>query len=266
MKQVVSDSSAGAWIESYYRETATELTGGTGAAVRGIPRLAAFPYGEPSWTKIQAVIEKYGMEGVVSWEDAMTDNIDVIAREMLRIARAVAYAVDSQIFSVLNTGAGNNVWCGDLASASGAAYAWNSATVANRDPVADILAAKRELYIDNFDPDGTQSFLILSPTDYNALLANSKVINNPTFKTADVVSNGRVGQIAGLTIIVSNVVTASGALVVIGKECGTWKSAEPLTSFATPDKGVKYTIRAYELGVCQLHSPNAVCKIQYTQK
>lgn len=101
MKQLVMEQTSSAWIETYYRETATELTGGLGSAVKGIPRLANFPYGEVSWTKVQAYIEKYGMEGVISWEDATTNNIDMIARTLLRISRAVAYAVDLQIYTVL---------------------------------------------------------------------------------------------------------------------------------------------------------------------
>jgi len=258
MKQVVMVQTSSAWIETYYRETSTELTGGLGSSVRGIPRLANFPYGEVSWTKVQGYIEKYGMEGVISWEDAMLDNIDVISRTLLRISRAVANAVDAQIYAVLEAAAGNSV-------AITAGQEWNSATVANRDPIQNLLDAKRELYIDNFDPDGHETFLLLSPTDYANLIGNSKVLQNPTFKAADIVSNGRVARILGLQIIVSNVVTADKALMAIGKECGTWKQAAALTVFTTPDKGVKYTIRAFEMGVAQATTPNALVTITNTQ-
>lgn len=258
MKQLVSVESSSSWIETYYRETATELTGGTGAAVKGIPRLAAFPYGEVSWTKVQAYIEKYGMEGVISWEDAMTNNINVIARTLLRISRAVANAVDSEIYSVLETAAGNSV-------AISAGNEWNSATVANRDPIQDLLNAKKELYTDNFDPDGNESFLCVSPLDYANLLGNSKFVNSPTYKDADVIANGVVGRVVGLKILVSNVVTSDKALVVIAKECGTWKQASPLTVFSEADKGIKWTIRAYEMGVCQATTPNAIVTVTNTQ-
>lgn len=257
MKQLVMVSTANAWIETYYRETATELTGGLGSAVKGIPRLANFPYGEPSWTKVQSYIEKYGMECILSWEDALTSNIDVIARTLLRISRAVAYAVDLQIYAALSGAAGNTI-------AITAGYEWDSATVANRDPIQNLLNAKKELYIDNFDPDGNETFLCVSPKGYADLLGNSKVVNNPTFKSADVVTNGVVGKLCGLKIIVSNVVTADQALVAIAKECGTWKSASALSVFTVPDKGVKYTIRAYEMGVCQVTTPNAICTITNT--
>ena len=255
MKQLCMESASNAWIETYYREAAAELTGGTGSNVRGIPRMAPFPYGEPNWTKVQALIEKYGMEGVVSWEDQVMNNIDVIARTLLRIARAVVNSVDTVIYTAFNANAGNVITCA-------ATFQWNSATVANRDPIQDILNARRELYIDNFNPD-SNGYLVLSPTQYSSLCGNSKIVNNPSFKSADVVTNGVVGQICGLKMLVSNVVT-SGALVVIAKEAATWKSAKGVEVFTTEDKGIKTTIRAFEAGVIQVTTPNAICKILYT--
>jgi hypothetical protein len=255
MKDLVMISTSNAWIETYYQESATELTGGLGSAVKGIPRLANFPYGEVSWTKVQGYIEKYGMEGIISWEDAMSDNIDVIARELLRIARAVAYAVDNQIFSVLYAASSVNV------VAITAGYEWDSATVANRDPIQNILNAKKELMIDNFNPD-KNGFICLNPKDYANLSGNSK-IQNYFGKFVDASGKG-YSTICNLNIIVSNVVTADVVLVAISKECGTWKQAAPLTSFTTIDKGVKYTVRAYEIGVCQATTPNALCRITNT--
>ena len=257
MKELLMENTSSAWIESYFRETGADLTGGTGSAVKGVPRLADFPYGEKSWTKVSAYIEKYGMECVISMEDIMMANIDVISRQLLRIARAVSYAVDAQIFSVLNSGAGNTV---TVAVGS----EWNSATIANRDPIQNILDARREVSIDNFNPD-RNGYLVINPTDYASLLGNSKVINNPTFKSADVVSNGNVGKICGLTIKVSNAVSVSGALLVIAKECGTWRSAQGLTTITIDNPGISKKIRAYELGVAQLHTPDAVCKITNTR-
>jgi len=251
MKDLVTEDSANAQIETYYRETATELTAGVSANVKGIPRLAAFPYGAVSWTKVQATIEKYGMEGIVSWEDAMLDNIPVIAREMIRIARAVAYAVDLQIYTALYAAAGNTV-------AVTAGYEWNSATVDNRDPVQNILDAKATLRVDNFDPD-KNGFLCLHPNDEARLAGNKKIqLYFGKFVSA---SGKGYDTFCNLKLIVSNVVTEDAGLVAIAKECGTWKQASPLTVYTTPDKGVKYTIRAFEMGVCQVTTPNALCTL-----
>src|SRR3990167_11557464 len=109
MKQLCMIDSSSAWQETYYREVASELTGGASASIRGVPRLAGFPHAEPNWTKISSFIEKYGVEGTLSAEDALTNNIPMIARTLLRIGRAVANAVDIQIEATLNADAGNSV-------------------------------------------------------------------------------------------------------------------------------------------------------------
>lgn len=262
LKTLCTVDSSSAWTETYYRETNSELTGGGVASpttVKGIPRLAPFPYGEVSWTKVSALIEKYGMEGMISYEDARLNNIPMIQRTVLRIGRAVAYAVDSQIASVMTAQAGNT-----FAITGG--NEWDSATVANRDPVFDILTAIQYLRADNIDALNGNGYLVVNGTDYTNLISNSKITNNPSFKTADVVSNGVVGQIAGLKIMVTEVVPADSAFVVVAKEAMTWKEATPLTVLQIEDPGIKTTIRAFELGVCQVPSPNAICKITNTRK
>lgn len=264
LKELCTVDSSSAWTETYYRESNTELTGGGVASptrVKGIPRLSPFPYGEVSWTKVQALIEKYGMEGMISYEDERLNNIPMIQRTLLRIGRAVAYAVDQQIAAVMLASAGNSV-------AVSAGNEWDSATVANRDPIYNILQAIQKLREDNIDALAGNGYLCLNGTDYTNLLSNTKVTNNPSFKTADVVSNGVVGQICGLKIIVTQALEAATpdvAYVVVAKEAMTWKEATPLTVMQIEDPGIKTTIRAYELGVCQMQVPDAVCKITNTR-
>ena len=256
LKQLCAESSSSSWKESYYVEGSTELTGGTGSAVKGIPRLANFPYGEPNWTKTSSYLEKYGMEGQISWEDANTDEIDVQQRTLLRISRAVASAVDSQINAVIITAcAAANTF------ALTALYEWDAVAIANRDPVGDLLKAKRYISVDNYDIDDGSGYVVMHPTQYEQLLGNSKVVNNPTFKGADVVQNGVVGQIVGLKIIVSNNVTAKTIYVVKAKDALTWKSAAGLTVRTIENPGISILIRAWEVGVCQVPNPNAMCSI-----
>jgi hypothetical protein len=262
LKTLCTIDTSSAWTESYYRETNTDPIGGGVASptnVKGIPRLAPFPYGEASWTKVSSLIEKYGMEGVVSYEDAKLNNVPMIQRTLLRIGRAVAKAVDTQIEAVMSASAGNTFGIT-------AGNEWDSATVANRDPVFDVLTAIQYLRADNIDALNGNGYLVVNGTDYTNLMSNSKVMNNPSFKTADVVSNGVVGQICGLKIMVTEAVTADQAYVVVAKEAMTWKEATPLTVLQIEDAGIKTTIRAFELGVCQMVSPNAVCKITNTRK
>jgi hypothetical protein len=256
LKQVLLQTSSNKWTETFYKETATELSGGTGSEIKGVPRLAQFPYVEPSWTKVQGRHLKHAAEGVVSIEDKMTDAIDVQARTILRVARAVAKSVDDHIYYELNNAAGIGT--------AAASNPWDDATAANQKPIDDILAGIQNMQENNYDPL-QNGYLLLTPKDYRSLLQNSKVINNPSFKTADVVSNGRVGQILGLTIIVTNSVDDDEAMIIIGQRAATWKSAVPLTSAVIEDKGIKFTIRSWEIGQIQVTDPLAIYVITNTQ-
>jgi len=249
MKQVCSIQSSSSWKETYFKETKTELTGGTGEGVSGVPRLSDFPYGEPTWTETSSRHTKHGMDGVVSYEDARTNDIPVIARTLLRISRAITYSVDRAIYSAITSD-------GDVNTLASSAE-WDNATVANRDPIGDILHGIEYLAVDNYDAL-SNGYLLLNPNDYTNLMMNSKVINNPSFKTADVVSNGVVGQVCGLKIIVSNAVDADEACVIVGGLAATWKSAAPLSTVIMEDPGIKFTIRAWEIGVCQITNPEAI--------
>lgn len=251
LKQLCMIQSSKAWTETYYAETAADLTGGTGSTVKGIPRLANFPYGEVSWTKTSGRNVKHGMEGVISWEDAKTNAIDVIARTLLRIARAVAKSVDSTIAAAILSNAGNS---------TAANATWDNAVVADRDPIQDILDAKSEIEIDNYNPN-KNGYLLVHPTGLAHLLGNPNIRNAGQFYTDSVTRNGVIGRILGLTLISSNSITDGGAQVVVGKEACTWKQVVGLTVKTIVDPGVKYTIRAWEVGQIQVINANAICKI-----
>lgn len=251
MKQLCMIQSSNAWTESYYAETATELTAGGEVNIKGVPRLANFPYGEASWTLTQGRNIKHAFEGVISWEDVKTNNVDMVARTLLRISRAVAKSVDTVIAAAIVASAGNT----QAANAT-----WDNAVVADRDPIQDILNAKSLIAIDNYDPN-KNAYLLVHPTGLSHLLGNASVRNAGQFYTDDVTRNGVVGKLLGLTIISSNSVTDGGAQVVIAKEALTWKSVVGLTAVTIYDPGIKYTIRAFEVGQIQVVNPDAICKI-----
>jgi len=254
-KSLCMVQSSNSWKETYWKETAADLTGGTGSGVEGVPRLANFPYGEVSWTEASSRHLKHGMEAVISWEDAKTNEVDVIARTLLRIARSVTKSVDANIYDSLTSNAGNTVAASDN---------WDSATIANRNPIQDILNAIKLISVDNYDPY-TNGHLLLSPTDFANLMGNSSIRNAGQFWTSDVTKNGKVGKLLGLTMVVSNNVSADEAMVMIAKEAITWKQAQPLTVNTIEDPGIKFTIRAFEIGTAQVKNPDAVCVITNTQ-
>lgn len=260
-KQLCLVQPSSSWQERYYEETAADLSGGTGSPVEDVPRLATFPHGEVTWTQRNSWHKKYGMETRISMEDVMTDDVDVMARSLLRIARAITKAVDAEIWDVITA---NRDLTTTNALTITAGSEWDSTTAANRDPIQDILNAKRLIYEDNYDPD-SNGYLLLSPKDYANLLGNANIRNAGQFYTSDVTRNGKVGFLLGLTVLVSNNVTADYAAIVIGKEAATWKEIQALKTVTIEEPGIGYTIRSWEIGSCQLKNPLAVCVISNTQ-
>ena len=251
LKQLCMIQSSSAWTETYYKETAADLTGGLGSTVEGVPRLAQFPYGEVSWTKVQGRNVKHAMEGVLSWEDVKTNAVDVMARTFLRIARAVTKSVDGVIAAAILANAGNT----QVANAT-----WNNAVIADRDPIQDILDAKSLIAVDNYNPD-RGGYLLVHPTNYAELLGNANVRNAGQFYSDSVTRNVVVGKLLGLTVISSISITEGGAQIVIAKEACTWKQVVGLTVKTIADAGIKYTIRAWEVGQIQVKNTDAICKI-----
>ena len=100
----------------------------------------------------------------------------------------------------------------------------------------------------------------MNEATYTLLMSNTKVLNHPTFKLADgIIRNGQLAQICGLKIYVSPVITNDKVLVGMAKKCATWVITQPLTVDVMIDPQKKYTIRASEIGVCQLTNPEALC-------
>ncbi len=259
-KQALSISTTNAWKNTYYTEASAALVGKTGNAVKGIPRGANFPQATVEWVKKSAWLEKYGLEDNIFWEDILTNDIDVQSRTLFKIAEGVVAGVDGEIWDVLTenqaatptdiqhfTISGNRHW--DVASAA---------------IIDDLMRAKQMLAEFNYPTSNLQCFI--SPKDHRSIvkyLADSGA-QFPSIGE-DMAKNGRVGKLVGIQLIQSNNVTASMALVVVPKICGTWKSAVPLTTNTTVDPFKSVRIRAVEIGVTQLHQPKAVVRIAGTQ-
>lgn len=256
MKQVFMTPSSKSWTETYYRETATELTAGTDVA-----RMAAFPTAFVEYEKISNRIRKFGLETEVSVEDELMNNIDVIARSQLRISRAIARSVDTYLWDILSeersVSAINNV-------SIAAANVWNASTRTDRHPQDDIGNAAQLIAENNYEANT----LIVNPLDWRLLITNDDVLDAYT-PTSNLMQNGKVangvyGFIMGLKTIVNPVVTADYALVCEAKTCGTYKQVVNLKVEKELIAGIKHKIRAYEMGVGYLTDPKAVCLLTNT--
>ena len=257
MKEIVMSTSSNSWNNSYYQKTATSLTGGTGSSVQGIPRGADFPFLERGVTLKNAIILQHGGEGVIYWTDILTSNLAVETETISDVTDAVVYSVDNKIYNTLSE-ADNPSTINTVAITIG--YEWDSATLANRDPIFDIARCIEAISTDRYPIlSSGRGFIAMNEATYTYLMTNSKVVNHPTFSVAGNNENGLVGSIMRLKIYVTPVITNDKVLVGIAKTCGTWKQTQPLTVDVIIDPQKKYTIRASEIGVCQLTDPESLC-------
>ena len=260
LKTLCIIDSSSAWTESYFRETNSDQTaGGTGSAIGGVPQMAPFPFMQVTETKVSSVVLKYAGESVISLEMQSQATVPVLQRHILRMARRINWTIDVAIESEMSTNAGNTF-------AITAGSEWDSATVANRDPIYDILFGINMLRIDGIDALNGNGYLVVNGTDYTNIISNSKILNHPTYQTVSAVQNGVVGSLAGLKIMVSEAVTADQAYIVVKGESLVWKQASALQTTTIVDPGQSTKIRAWERGVVQLHAPNGICKITNTRK
>lgn len=258
MKELVMNLGGSAWTESYYQKTATSLTGGAGADIEGIPRGADFPFVERGVTLKSAVIKQYGGEGVIYYQDILTSNIRIQAETISDVTDAVVYSIDRRIYKVLSEN-DTPVLINTLAITAG--HEWDSNTIANRDPVQNIVDAIATIKTDRYPIlTSGMGFMAMNETTYAKLMGNSKVLNHPTFTlAAGIIKNGHLGKLCGLNIKVTPAVTNDYVLIGMAKKCGTWKQTHALTVDIIKDPQKKYTIRASEIGVCQLTDPESLC-------
>jgi len=253
LSQVLLNENSNSNSENYYRETSTPLSASGNRSVNDVARGALPPELHPSWTQVTTYHKKFMGQALIFYEDSLTNAINTQARSAFRVAEAIVNAKDLYIYTQLTA-------AGSTSGVISAADDWNSVTVANRDPIGDILIGEAAMMANNYDVL-QNGYLLVTPKSYGSLLRNSKVINNPSFKTADVVSNGVVGQICGLKIIASTNVSADECMLVMGNRAATWKGVVGLQSAVIVDQGVSIKVRAWEMGHIQITDPMALYTI-----
>lgn len=264
-KQECTQISSSSFQERYFSETAADLTQ-AGSPVEGVPRMAQFPSQHVTWTQHNSYHIKHGLQDTIAYEDLVINEIDALRRTTLRISRAIAKSVDANIFNTITEGTAGvpsasptNILEYDIAAGN----EWDSATIANRDPVQDLLDARA--LIDAQDYDSSMCSLWVNPSDWAKLLGNPNVRNAGQFFTDDVTRNGNIGFLLGMKVIVSNNVTSDYAVLVIPNEACTWVTLKPMQTALIEEPGISTTIRCWEEGVAQLKNPKAVCLISNTR-
>lgn len=254
-KQAVSISTTNAWKNTFFRENPDPLTQPSGNAIKGLPRGANFPQASVGWDEINTYVTKYGLEENIFFEDILTNDIDVMTRTIQRVTERVVKAVDDEIWSQLTTATG--ILTVDIVQN----YEWDTASAAIID---NIMNAKQQIGENNYDTANLMCFI--SPKDHRSIV-NYLATKGAQFPSIgeDMATNGRAGKIAGVSLVVSNSVTASQALIVVPKICATWKSAYPLSSDLVEDKFKSKKVRVVEMGTTQVTDIKAICHVTGTQ-
>ena len=255
MKQAVTIASTSANKNTFWRADPEVLDDVTGNSTEGLVRGEAFPQLVSEFQEVSAYIVKYGAQDTIFWEDIRTNDINVIKRTLEKLTEKVINKVDARIYSVLSD-AGSPV---DIQSVTitGGAY-WDASSAAIID---DLMFAQQLIGVKNYPTDNLMAFV--NHKTFRAMnnYLYEKGAQAPSMGN-DVAKNGRVSKIAGFgTIVVTATVPSSQCLVVVPKQCGTWKSSFPLSSDTKNEafKGTRVTI--CEEGVTQLTDPDAVVLI-----
>jgi len=243
--------------ETYYEEDATILTASGTRDIKGIGKFSEFPTVNRAWTKTSSESIKYGAEAKISVEDLRLGAFNMQARTVDGIAEAIVNRIDIAIYAALTAATGTSGTVGAVAT-------WDNATATNQNPINDILRGIQAMDENNYDAQ-SGGVLLLNPHDYASLMQNSKVINNPTFKTADVVSNGKMGQVCGLTIVKTTSVTDAEAMIIIRDKTAQWQSALGFQSAKIVDEGISTIFRSWQMGQIQIIHKKSIYTITGTE-
>ena len=259
-RALCAQDSSSAYTETYFRETNDDATdGGTGSPIRGLQPMSPFPFIKVTETEVSTITEKYAAESLISMEAIADLTVPMLQRHIYRIGRKIIYQIDTAIHSEVSGSAGNTV-------AITVGNEWDSDTIANRDPVKDFLDAIQTLRVDGIDALAGNGKIVMNGQDYTNVISNSKILNHPTFQSVSAVANGVVASLVGLDIVISEVVTADQAYVLVAKQGMVWKTREGMKTHMDVTPGKSTLISAWERGVFQLQVPNEICKITNTRK
>lgn len=259
--QALTEDSTSAWKNFFWREDPTVLTPTGPIGIRGLAPGAQFAQARQKMEQIQANIDKYGLEQQIVWEDILTNDVDIQERALFKLAEGVTKAVDDQIYSALSDGDTSSAIFIYNAGGTGIA-GWNETSAAIHDDIGAGVQLLAESNIDTGD-----LLLFVNPRDMRSI-KKFIVDKGSQFQSFgdEVARNGRVGRFSGVTLVETNSVPVSRALLVKPKVCGSWKSLVPLQTTVIEDKFRNVTVRCVQEGVCQLHQPKAVVLYRFTNK
>ena len=253
-KQLVSVVPTGTWKDKFRRETLTIPAGISGNDTAGIPRGADFPNAVISWEQVTATIKKFGLEIQIDYEDIISSDFDQKDRMLQRLVEGIAKSVDTEICNILT----ESYTVSATQSATVSKGRWNESSGQIVKDIATMIK-KVKAYYDNAD-----NFALVVHPDVAVEIMSyvyEKGSQAPTLG-AQMALNGKITDLAGASIITSNVMNASYALLVVPQRCATWNELVALGTDTISKKYKGDTITGCEMGTTKLTDPKAVVQMQ----
>lgn len=255
-KNMVTNTTTSGDSVRWYQETAADITLTSPSKLETSP-LSAFEQAEVDWTRLTSYPVKYAIEGTISREDIKSADIDVLARTILRLTRAIVKQVDTNIYNVMS----ENQSPSTIGTAAATGTGWDDTT--NGNPILDIMAGLQNIAENDYDTSGC--IVAMNPKNYKDLLNYVIVTGSsiPAF-SSDKVSTGVVGTLVGCRLVVSNNVVADSVWMGLPATAVTWRSFEGLHSETENIMGKGTKIAVWENGVATLTDPKAAYLITDT--
>ncbi len=256
-KNMVSNSTTSGDSVRWYQETAADLTLTSPSQLETSP-LSQFEQAEVSWTRNTSYPKKYAIEGTISREDIKSADIDVLARTILRLTRAVVKKVDTVIYNVMS----ENQSPSNIGTAAATGTGWDDTT--NGNPILDIMAGLQAISENDYDTSGC--IVAMNPKNYKDLLNYVITVKGSSIPnySSDKVSTGVVGTLVGCKLVVSNNVVADSVWMGLPATAVTWKSFESLHAETENIMGKGTKIAIWENGCAILTDPKAAYLITDT--
>lgn len=242
------------WENRWYKEDPNDLTAIGNVTIKGTPRGATPPEIQAKFERLLSTIVPHKAQTKILYEDLISDEIPIRERHLDMVPRAITKSVDDDIYTVIKDEA-------DINSVATAA-AWDAGSGQN--PPDDINNMLQQIAVNDYNTEAAE--LWLSPKDYRFLkkylMSNG---SNWTAFASNLVVNGKVAEVGGVTIKVSNNVPADEAMMVIPKTSVTCFVLKDLTTAVIEEPGIHTIIRAWEHIVPVVTDPKAVCRLTNTQ-
>lgn len=249
-KPLVTNAATSGDSIRWYQETSTDLTATSPSVIANIAPLSIFPTLEPTWTRNTTYVRKYAAESFMSLEDIKSADIDVLARTLLRLTRAVVKQVDTRIYNVL-TSTQNLAYSG-AATGTG----WDDTT--NGNPILDIMSGAATIAIAGYNPYAG-GIIAMDPKNHKDLMNYLITVKGSSIPalSSETARNGVIMNLLGFGIIVSPNVVADSVWMGNPSRACTWKSFQDTTSRVIDEPGMGSKVRVWEIGEAILTDPQA---------